>query len=95
MRKDLGDLNIPDEVSDIIDKASEGIGFGSVTLVVQDSRVIQLEKVEKIRLNTTEPVKGMKYGQVVIVIQKGKIVQIERTEKQRFTGVEGKYGDGI
>lgn len=95
MRKDLADLMIPAEVSDIIEKASEGIGFGSVTLVVQDSRAIQIEKVEKIRLTTTEQVRGLKYGQVVIVIKNGKVVQIERTEKQRFTGVEGKYGDGI
>lgn len=95
MRKDLADLQIPAEVADMIDKACKDIDFGSITLIVQDSRVIQMEKVAKVRLNITEPVKNLKYGQVAIVIKNGRIVQFERTEKQRFTGVEGRYGDGI
>ncbi|MGI6091641.1 MAG: YezD family protein [Veillonellaceae bacterium] len=50
MKKDLANLEIPEEVLDIIEKAIDGIDFGSVTLIVQDSRVIQIERVEKIRL---------------------------------------------
>lgn len=48
-----------------------------------------------IRAKIAESIRGLRYGQVAIVIKNGKVVQIERTEKERFTGVEGKYGDGI
>lgn len=48
-----------------------------------------------IRAKIAESIRGMRYGQIAIVIKNGKVVQIERTEKERFTGVEGKYGDGI
>lgn len=33
----------------IVDKAIGEIGFGSVTLIIQDSRLIQMNKLEKVR----------------------------------------------
>lgn len=48
-----------------------------------------------IRAKIADSIKGLRYGQVTIIIKNGKVVQIERTEKERFTGVEGRYGDGI
>lgn len=50
MKRDLAEHETSDKVLDIIEKAINGIDFGSVTLIVQDSRVIQIERVEKIRL---------------------------------------------
>lgn len=41
---------ITPEVLDLIEKAIKTTFHGSVTLIVQDSRVIQIEKNEKIRL---------------------------------------------
>lgn len=40
---------INEEVLALIEKAIKEIGFGSVTLVLQDARIIQMEKLEKIR----------------------------------------------
>lgn len=40
---------ISGEVLDLIEQAIKEINFGSVTLVLQDSRIIQMEKLEKIR----------------------------------------------
>ncbi len=40
---------ISEEVLGLIEQAIKDINFGSVTLVLQDSRVIQMEKLEKIR----------------------------------------------
>lgn len=49
--------SITEEVLVLIEQAVKAISFGSVTLVLQDSRIIQMEKLEKIRLG--EPlVKG-------------------------------------
>lgn len=48
-----------------------------------------------LRAKIAQAIKGLGYGQVAIVIKNGKVVQIERTEKERFSGVEGRYGDGI
>lgn len=39
-----------DAALDLIEQAIRDISFGSLTLVVQDSKVIQLEKLEKIRI---------------------------------------------
>jgi hypothetical protein len=41
----------------LIEQAIREISFGSVTLVLQDSRVIQMEKLEKIRFGE-KPSKG-------------------------------------
>ena len=38
------------EALDLVAQAAEDIFFGSVSLVVQDSKIIQIEKLEKIRL---------------------------------------------
>ncbi len=38
--------------------ALEAIRFGTVTLVIQDGRVIQIDKNEKIRLNSTGHLNG-------------------------------------
>jgi len=48
---------ITEEVLALIEQAVKDINFGSVTLVLQDSRIIQMEKLEKIRLGE-QPVKG-------------------------------------
>jgi hypothetical protein len=37
------------EILDIIEKTIREIGFGSVTLIIQDSRLIQMNKLEKVR----------------------------------------------
>lgn len=50
MRRDLAEQEVSEEVLNLIEKAINGIDFGSVTLIVQNSRVIQIERVEKIRL---------------------------------------------
>jgi hypothetical protein len=39
-----------DAALDLIEQAIRDISFGSLTLVIQDSKVIQLEKLEKIRI---------------------------------------------
>jgi hypothetical protein len=44
------DLEISSEVMDIIEKAIRDIFHGSVTLIVQDSHIVQIEKNEKIKL---------------------------------------------
>ncbi|MEG6585272.1 YezD family protein [Dendrosporobacter sp. 1207_IL3150] len=38
----------PQIVHDVIDQAIQDVNFGSLTLVVQDSRVVQIERTEKI-----------------------------------------------
>ena len=48
---------ITEEVLTLIEQAVKSINFGSVTLVLQDSRIIQMEKLEKIRIGA-QPVKG-------------------------------------
>ncbi|BBB93404.1 MAG TPA: YezD family protein [Methylomusa anaerophila] len=48
--KQVADKTLPSNVLTLIEKAITDINFGSVTLVVQDSRVIQIEKIEKIRV---------------------------------------------
>ncbi|CQR74828.1 hypothetical protein SOV_08500 [Sporomusa ovata DSM 2662] len=49
--------SITEEVLVLLEQAVKDISFGSVTLVLQDSRIIQMEKLEKIRLGE-HPVKG-------------------------------------
>ncbi|SHI83403.1 YezD family protein [Propionispora hippei] len=41
---------VPQSVMDQIEKVINSTLHGSVTLIVQDSRIIQIERVEKIRL---------------------------------------------
>lgn len=48
---------ITEDVLALIEQAVQEIGFGSVTLVLQDSCIIQMEKLEKIRLGE-KPAKG-------------------------------------
>jgi hypothetical protein len=48
---------ITEEVLTLIEQAVKSINFGSVTLVLQDSCIIQMEKLEKIRIGE-QPVKG-------------------------------------
>jgi hypothetical protein len=38
------------EVYEIVDKLLENIKYGSITLVIQDGKIIQIESQEKIRL---------------------------------------------
>ena len=42
--------HISEEVLGLIEQAVKSISFGSITLVLQDSRIIQMEKLEKIRI---------------------------------------------
>jgi hypothetical protein len=42
--------NLPPKVWDKIEAAITTIGYGSITIIVQDSKVIQIEINEKIRL---------------------------------------------
>lgn len=46
--------DIAKEVLALIEQAVMEINFGSVTLILQDSRIIQMEKLEKIRLGDGE-----------------------------------------
>ena len=43
-------LDFQKDVVPVVLKYMEGLKYGSVTLVVQDGKVIQIEKKEKIRL---------------------------------------------
>lgn len=42
----------------LVREALESIRFGTITLVVQDGRVIQVDKNEKIRLNRSGHIDG-------------------------------------
>ena len=46
------------ELELVVREALESIRFGTVTLVVQDGRVVQVEKNEKIRLNRQANIDG-------------------------------------
>ncbi len=46
------------ELEKVIREALTSIKFGTVTLIVQDSRVIQVDKSEKIRLNRQGHIDG-------------------------------------
>jgi hypothetical protein len=51
MVRDMSFSDLHPELRRKIGEALASIRFGTVTLVVQDGRVIQLDKSEKIRLN--------------------------------------------
>ena len=46
------DVADPDEAVDRIRSALRGLRFGTVTLVIQDGVVVQIERMEKFRLDT-------------------------------------------
>ena len=46
------------ELEHLLREALLSIRFGTVSLVVQDGRVIQVDKSEKIRINRTEHIDG-------------------------------------
>lgn len=46
------------ELERVVRSALQSIRFGTVTLVVQDGRVIQVDKNEKIRINRTGHIDG-------------------------------------
>ncbi|BCS53384.1 YezD family protein [Geobacter sp. SVR] len=46
------------ELERILREALASIRFGTVTMVVQDGRVIQVDKNEKIRLNRADHIDG-------------------------------------
>ncbi len=46
------------ELERLIRESLESIRFGTVSLIVQDGRVIQIEKNEKIRLNRSSHIDG-------------------------------------
>ncbi|WP_256218441.1 MULTISPECIES: YezD family protein [Bacillaceae] len=43
-----------EEVTSHLEKMLETLNFGSITLVVQDGKVVQIEKNEKVRLQTNK-----------------------------------------
>ena len=44
-----------DEALDRIEAALRGLRFGTVTVVIQDGVVVQIERMEKIRLDARRP----------------------------------------
>ena len=46
------------ELERVVREALKAIRFGTITLVVQDGRVIQVDKNEKIRLNRGDHIDG-------------------------------------
>lgn len=44
-----------DEALDRIQAALRGLRFGTVTVVIQDGVVVQIERMEKLRLDTRKP----------------------------------------
>lgn len=46
------------ELENVVRDALQSIRFGTVSLVVQDGRVIQVDKSEKIRINKTGHIDG-------------------------------------
>ena len=44
-----------DEALDRIQAALRGLRFGTVTVVIQDGVVVQIERMEKLRLDTRRP----------------------------------------
>ncbi|ABZ84305.1 hypothetical protein HM1_1735 [Heliomicrobium modesticaldum Ice1] len=51
-------LSIPQEVLARIEKEICAMIFGTVTLVLQDAHIIQMNKLEKIRFDSDEALKG-------------------------------------
>ncbi|MBI5563124.1 MAG: YezD family protein [Deltaproteobacteria bacterium] len=47
-----------DAVTEDIERAIKGIRFGSVQIIIQDARVVQIDKTEKIRLDSMNAKKG-------------------------------------
>ncbi|MZP29935.1 DUF2292 domain-containing protein [Heliobacterium undosum] len=52
--------SIPQEVLARIEKEIRAMTFGTVTLVLQDAHIIQMNKLEKIRFDADEAIKGTK-----------------------------------
>jgi hypothetical protein len=48
---------VPQQILEVIEASIHDIQFGSITLIIQDAHIIQLEKNEKIRLDATSLVK--------------------------------------
>jgi hypothetical protein len=52
------DPNADEEVQKQILRALEGLGYGSVEIIVHDSKIVQIERKEKIRLRKENSTKG-------------------------------------
>jgi len=50
--------NWGDELEQVLQEALRTIKFGSVTLIIQDGRIIQVDKSEKVRLRKPEFIDG-------------------------------------
>jgi hypothetical protein len=50
--------NWGDEVEQILREALRTIKFGSITLIIQDGRIIQVDKSEKVRIKKPEFIDG-------------------------------------
>jgi hypothetical protein len=48
------------EVEDAILRSLEGIRYGSVEIIVHDSRVVQIERKERLRFDTSQTRAGIK-----------------------------------
>ena len=50
--------NWGDELEQVLSEALRTIKFGSITLIIQDGRIIQVDKNEKVRLRKPEFIDG-------------------------------------
>ena len=48
-------ISANDPILNAVKAAIEAIKFGSVEIVIHDSKVVQIERKEKVRFNTTSP----------------------------------------
>ena len=55
MAREDSDVAERDEALDRIEAALRGLRFGTVTVVIQDGVVVQIERMEKLRLDTRRP----------------------------------------
>jgi hypothetical protein len=55
MAREDSDVAERDEALDRIQAALRGLRFGTVTVVIQDGVVVQIERMEKLRLDTRRP----------------------------------------
>ena len=53
-----GDAEERDEALDRVQAALRGLRFGTVTVVIQDGVVVQIERMEKLRLDSRRPGPG-------------------------------------
>ena len=58
-RQPIGQWN-DQEVEDTILRSLQGLRYGSVEIIVHDSRIVQIERKEKLRFDTNQAPASMK-----------------------------------